>query len=658
MAVSVLGGLTVTWSDGSEASLPTRKTALVLGALAALGEAGAPREALAEWIWPDRSEGQARTSLRSALAALRKALPDILDGGELEAGRDRLRLLGPEEAIDVRRFETLCRSRDAADLAAAAAVYRGDLLDGVEAPEAFEQQLAARRQGLRRQAMTLVEALSQESGLTAEQAAACEALANRLLAGDPAAEPAHRAIIRLRLAAGETNAARRQLELCAEAVRRELGAEPEPATRALLDAPAAPPKRSAASVLATPSRPTPRDRGGRPSIAVMPFDGIGLAQDDVLVDGVVEEITSALSRVRDFFVIARQSAYAYKGRFVDVREVGRELGVRYVVEGTVRRGGDRVRITVQLVETEHGAQLWSDRYEGNAADLFDLQDSIASHVAGAISPSIRSSEIELAKHRPSEDQRAYDLFLRAFPHFWAHSKADNAAAVKLLDEALALDPEFGAAMAFNAWAHAQQAVYLWGEDPARERALAIESAQAAARRVGDNPMALVAIGAALTQTSADGKLAASFIERALAIDPNNAWGWMRLGWLQVYRDEAAAAVGSFERAFDLSPFDPFRFNVCMGLAAAYDRLGDLPRAIELAEEGVREGPSASWVLRMLASYYVRAGRAADGAAAMRRFLENNPGATIERMKASSPPLMLSSNPDYWEGLRRAGMPER
>ncbi|HEY9548365.1 MAG TPA: tetratricopeptide repeat protein, partial [Kiloniellaceae bacterium] len=381
-------------------------------------------------------------------------------------------------------------------------------------------------------------------------------------------------------------------------------------------------------------------------------------KDDFLADGVVEEITAALSRIKDFFVIARQSAYAYKGRFVDIREVGRDLGVAYAVEGTVRRGGGRVRITVQLVETDSGRQLWSDRLEDASTGLFDLQDRIASQVAGANNPSIRASEIERARQTPPENLQAYDLTLRALPHFWAHRKADNEKALALFDQALAKDPDYGVALAFKAWCHAQQTTYTWAEDPAAERAKAMAAADRAALLVHDHATALAAIGAAYSLCTADQAHAASFIDRALALDPNNAWGWMRAGWLKTLNGEMKDALACFERALALSPFDPFTFNIYFGMASASAELGDFAKAIELAERGLHSGPGVTWAYRMLASYYAQAGNQKKSAAALAELLRHNPGMTMEKLRQGMPPSLLANQPRYLEGLRKAGMPER
>lgn len=222
MPVSLFGGITIATQDGESINLPTRKTALVLAVLAMLGEKGTTREALAEWIWPDRSDGQAKSSLRQALTGIRKVLPSISDGFALKTERDRVKLTGPGTPIDVRLFESLVNSNLPDDQIRAAALYAGDLLDGVQLSPSLDNLVATHRERLRQQALALVEALSELSDITDNDRGACEALANRLLSADVAAEGAHRAIIRIRLSEGQPNAARRQLERCIKSVRSEL----------------------------------------------------------------------------------------------------------------------------------------------------------------------------------------------------------------------------------------------------------------------------------------------------------------------------------------------------------------------------------------------------------------------------------------------------
>ena len=219
----------------------------------------------------------------------------------------------------------------------------------------------------------------------------------------------------------------------------------------------------------------------------MPFDNMsGEADQGYFADAVVEEITATLARIKDFFVIARNSAFAYKGRAVDVRQVGRELGVRYVVEGSVRRVGERVRITAQMVETDTGNHIWSDKVDGTVLELFDLQDRIAALVAGALQPSIRQAEIERARSKRPDTLAAYDLVMRAMPHLWSHRPHENRQAIALLDQALTLEPRYGLAAALAAWAHGQQVVYNWTQDIEAERAAASRHMELAATEIGQS----------------------------------------------------------------------------------------------------------------------------------------------------------------------------
>ncbi len=644
----LLGGLALDGEGGAPARLPTRKAALLLAALALAGPKGSRRDALAELLWPDRAEPQARSSLRQALTAVRAVLGSDPAGLHLEADAESVRLLGPAEQIDIRAFDRLADAAAPEEQARACELYAGDLLEGVSLESTAERWFEGYAAALRRRALALVETLSRHGGVPAS-----EALAHRLLDRDPAAEEAHRALIRIMLARGQRNAARRQLDQCRDALRRELDAEPEPATLALLDAPppAPQPGRPASASPAT-------ERGSRPgpSLVVMPFDDLSAGEDDYFADGIVEEITSALSRIREFFVIARQSAFTYKGRFVDVREVGRELGVRYVVEGTVRRGGDRVRISVHLVDAETRSQLWSGRFDGEAGDIFALQDTIASQVAGALHPSLRASEIENARRKAPDSLEAYDLVLRAYPHFWAHAKDDNRTAIRLLDQALERSPRYGVALAFAAWCHAQEAAYVWADDPARERALALGFADAAATEVGDHATALIAIGAAHGLTSIDQDRAVAYIERALAIDPNNAWGWARLGWATALRRQPDEALGYFERSLGLSPFDPLAFNVHFGMAMAWAIKGEYRKAVALVEKGLRARPTAVWAYRMLASFHASAGNDLQAREAMRMFMQHYPNATVSLLRSAMPPSIIARDEAYFAGLIRAGLP--
>ncbi|KRB62032.1 hypothetical protein ASE04_19300 [Rhizobium sp. Root708] len=405
---------------------------------------------------------------------------------------------------------------------------------------------------------------------------------------------------------------------------------------------------------------TPANRFGKdqPSVVVMPFDNLSGPTDEYFVDGVVEEITSALSRVRDFFVIARQSAFTYKGKFIDVRDVGRELGVSYVVEGTVRRGGERLRISVQLVDAERRTQLWSERYEGVTEDLFEFQDRIAAQVAGAIHPAIRSAEIELSRRKPPSSRRAYDLVMRAYPHLWGHNKEGVKLAIPLLEDAIAIDPAYGRAHACLAWCHAQNLGYVWTEEPERELELTLGAIEAATRSIDDDPTALTAVGGAISHCG-DQDRAAAFLERALALDPNNAWAWARFGWVASYKGEPYPARERFERAMTLSPADPLAFNMRMGFALALALAGSLSEAVYIAREVVNKHPDVTWPYRMMTAWSSMGGDEDTARWAATKLLAAEPGFTIERyMKRPVFRAVPQWADQMAEALRKVGVPER
>ena len=250
------------------------------------------------------------------------------------------------------------------------------------------------------------------------------------------------------------------------------------------------------------ARPAPANAPAlpdKPSIAVLPFDNMsGDPDQEYFADGVVEALTAALSRIRAFFVIARNSAFAYKGRPTNVRDIGRELGVAYVLEGSVQRAGGRVRITVQLIETEGGAHIWAEKYDGSLDDIFDLQDRITEQVAGALQPSIRLAEVERARRKRPQDMGAYDYTMRAMRHVWMLEKDEATKALELLDKALEIDPDYPLALALAAWCHAQRSVYNWVEDIEATKAKSLAHAEKAANLSADDPLILAVLGAAHT----------------------------------------------------------------------------------------------------------------------------------------------------------------
>ncbi|MCA1405352.1 hypothetical protein I6F26_13320 [Ensifer sp. IC3342] len=662
MRIRLLGELTVVSPSDQPVRFTTRKTALVFAALVLAGRRGVRRALVADSFWPGRGEAQARNSLRQALVDIRHAFPAGNRAAiEIESDLETVGLAAGSSEADLWVFDHLIEQGGIGNLAAAAELYRGDLLSETSIPDELEQWFQPHRSNYRQKALQLVERLSRDlkaGGDTAGEQA-CEHLAERLLASEPAAEEAHRAMIRIYQHRGQANAAMRQYLLCRQALQRELGVEPEAATRVLIETPPeAPPQQSPVTAVKKDAHAAvPRERE-QPSVVVMPFDNLSREEDDYFVDGVVEEITAALSRVRDFFVIARQSAFTYKGRFIDVREVGAELGVSYVVEGTVRRGGDRLRISVQLVDAESRKQLWSDRYEGAGADLFEFQDRIAAQVAGAIHPAVRHAEIESATRKPPANLRAYDLVMRAFPKLWGQNAVAIAEAMKTLQEALQLDPKYGRAHALLAWCHALNITYLWSPDQAAELQTTLDAVDRASGLIEDDPTALTACGAAVS-LSGDQQRAAALIESALAIDPNNAWAWTRYAWVGIYQDQAAEAQERFERAMRLSPLDPFGFNMRMGLGAAYALAGRFSEAVAIARDVVTRHTNVTWAYRQLAAWAAMNDDMKTAHWAAERFLAIQPDYTIAKYIALPSLHDVSRFRETMAaGMKKAGMPEK
>lgn len=396
----------------------------------------------------------------------------------------------------------------------------------------------------------------------------------------------------------------------------------------------------------------------RATLAVLPFEELGVVDTDMFADGVVEEITGALSRSRDFDVIARQSAYALRGQAIAVPEAARLLGADYLLEGSVRRAGERVRISAQLLRGTDGHMLWSERFDDRLDDLFDLQDRIAAQVAGQVSPSLRAAEIVRASQRAPGNRTVYELMLTAYPLFWSLRQDENAQAGALLDNALGRDPEYLPAIALRAWVHAHQNTYMWSTDPVTERARALDLATRAAEKVTDHVPTLMAIAGTYSQASPDKALAHTYIDRVLSIDPNNAWAWIRLGWLRQYAGEVAGSLEAFDRAERLSPLDPFVHQITFGRAAARYRWADDPtEGLAMIEEGLRRHPGVLWPWRMVAAANVRLGRIDEARAATARLLEQLPHVTIRYLRACLPPTAVHFEDEYFLHLSIAGIPD-
>jgi adenylate cyclase len=393
-----------------------------------------------------------------------------------------------------------------------------------------------------------------------------------------------------------------------------------------------------------------------PSIAVLPFANLSKdPEQEYFADGIVEDIIAALSRFRSVVVVARNSTFAYKGRNVSIPQIGRELGVRYVLEGSVRRSDNRIRITAQLVDAVSDTHLWAEHYDGVVADVFDLQDRITTSVVGSIQPSIRAAEIERARRKRPESLDAYDLVMRSLPYVWALEFEANKEATRLIDKALLLDPGYPLALSLAAWCRGQRIVYNWSKNLQEDKRETLRQAQAAAAIAHDDPFILTVLGAALTITR-EYQRAGSMLERSLALDPNSAWAWNRSGWLHNYQHDPEVAIQHFERSLHLSPYDPMAFNCDMGIGCAHFIAKRYDQAVQWQEKGLMAKPSAAWIHRTLAPAYALAGDVDRGRDSVGELVKNYPGITISDIIAAMA-FSKEAMSRFAEGLRLAGLPE-
>jgi adenylate cyclase len=403
--------------------------------------------------------------------------------------------------------------------------------------------------------------------------------------------------------------------------------------------------RDTGTAAKSPSTPWPLPLPDKPSIAVLPFQNLsGDLEQEYFADGMVEEIITALSRIRWLFVIARNSTFTYKGQATDVKRVGRELGVRYVLEGSVRKGGGRVRITAQLIEAETGAHLWADRFEGSLEDVFDLQDQVATSVAGVIEPALQAAETARSTNRPTSDLSAYDLYLRA-----CSLHPSNPQALALVEQAIARDPNYAPALAWvaNCCMH----LVSDGSAPHRDanRQKGIDCARRGLEAARNDPGVLAEAAFALACFGEDIDAMIALVDRALAFNPNYARGWHTSGFLRLWAGETERAIEHAEKALRLSPrAQAGRSNYLIGAALFFDRRFE--EAVPRLRVAIEDTPVFPTPYRFLAACYAHMG------------LLDEARATIARLRTITPEVMVNyplpfRDPGhrelYFSGLRLA-----
>jgi TolB-like protein/class 3 adenylate cyclase/Flp pilus assembly protein TadD len=413
-----------------------------------------------------------------------------------------------------------------------------------------------------------------------------------------------------------------------------------------------------ASFAAAPGSNSALPLPDRPSIAVLPFQNMsGDPEQEYFADGIVEDIITALSRFKSLFVIARNSSFTFKGKAADIKKVGQELGVRYVLEGSIRKAGGRVRITGQLIDAVSGAHLWADKFDGSLEDVFDLQDRITMSVVAAIAPKLDQAEIERSKRKPTEKLDAYDYYLRGLAVVEGAIKDENEEALRFFYKSIEIDANFALAHAMVARCFTLRKANGWMTDVAKESAETAKQARRAVELGRDDAAVLSRAGYALARVVFEPEEGADLIERALALNPHLSSAWQFGGLLKAFRGEPETAIEHLAHAMRLSPLDPSLYSMQTATALAHFVAGRYDESVLWAEKASREDPNFLPAIRIIATSAGNSGQLERAQKAAKRMLEIDPAFRVSRLTDHVPLRRPDDLARYAEGLRRAGLPE-
>ncbi len=396
----------------------------------------------------------------------------------------------------------------------------------------------------------------------------------------------------------------------------------------------------------------------RPSIAVLPFANMSDdPEQDYFAEGMAEEIITALSRCSWMFVIARNSSFTYKGKAIDIRQVGRELGVRYVLEGSVRRSGDRLRFAGQLIEASTGVHIWADRFDGKFSDVFDLQDQFTESVVAAIEPKLQLAEIERLKHRSAANLDAYDLLLRAQQLQYEFTQEGFAAALRHLDQALRIDPTYAPAMALAAYCRTERCEQGWTQNTEADARDAVRLASQAVELGKDDPTVLWMAARAVFQWQPDTHRTKDLVYRSLQLNPNSAIAMATAAQIEASMGQPKKALDLLVRAERLSPRDPRGWYITWVMSLAYFMEGLFADAVSAAKKSLNQNPRSTLALRLLAASLAKQGELKLAAEVMRQMREIEPQLTLTKLRTR----LMHFQEDFWQeyaaALRLAGLPE-
>jgi TolB-like protein/DNA-binding SARP family transcriptional activator len=651
LRIKLLGGYTVLDDRTGEIALPARKAQALLAYLALSAGQWHGRDRLAGLLWSDRQEGQSRNSLRQALASIRH-LGEGLGIDLVEADGDRVQMPDGVAETDAAAFHKL----RADDPIAATGLYAGDLLDGFTAPDvAFQDWLTGERAALREIACETFQRAVSQAANNGDWRKAVE-LAKRLVGLDPYRESSHRQLMELHAAAGERAEAIRQFQACERLLRNELDVAPAQATMDLLEkirsgGAATGPTKGAVPTLYPPLP-------DRPSIAVLPFDNLsGEPEQQDFGDGMAEDIIAALSKFRWLFVIARNSSFAYKGRPLNVRRLAHELGVRYVLAGSIRRSGDRIRVTAQLIDALAGNPIWSERYDRGLQDLFALQDEMTETLVGAIAPEVDQAERQRAERYTPDSVDTWLMFQKGLTAYYETTESGFKAAIEVLDEVCRRDPQFAQAHAFAADARHRQSIHF--DVQGRPKLLAAASQLAwKAIELDSRDSVGYSIYARVLSFQGDHERAIRFAEQGIGLNPNDWMAHHALGYVLIVGCCFDAGLAALDKAQRLSPHSAFSAGVLSMRAGALIALRRFAEAAAVAELGIEAVHPRPSTFLYLAAAHALLGRIDQARTALRKLAKVHPNhsalaLTPERINTGSLSWQAVGQP-LVEGLRLCG----
>jgi TolB-like protein/Tfp pilus assembly protein PilF len=554
LRLQVLGPFDARWSDGESAELRNKKGRALLAFLAVEHGRSHARERLAGMLWAETGDERARHNLRQSLSAIRRSCgPLIVSQGNL------LELDQSCCSADVIDFDRLARADTPDELLRCMDLYRGDLVEDLDPREpVYDEWLNLARARLRKVACQTVDNLVRALGAENRNEEAIEALERRL-SMDPCCEAAHRQLMELLARVGRRSEALRQYQRCVELLERELGAEPDAETKDLY----ASLQGSALATAAPASSPVELPgEAAKPKLAVLPFDNLASDADAYFVDGIVEDITTALSCFHSLVVIARGSSFAYRDRDVPEREIADELGAQFLVRGSVRRGGRRVRVNIQLLDAFANLQLWGHRFDRDLEDVFAVQDEITSTVVSTLVGKIEAARLTHARGAPTRLLDAYDLYLRGKDHHHRYTAEDCRACIDLFNRAIERDPDFAVAHAWLACGLGQAMVFEL-DDHAR----LVDLCQTAAERgleLDENESECHRVLAQVFLTRRNLKKSLWHQERALFLNPNDDRSVCAMGEILTFVGRHEEAEGWVKKSMQLNPYHPPRYWTHLG----------------------------------------------------------------------------------------------